>query len=169
MKRSYLHLLIWVAFFLLLSSCTKEDEVNIQEVDDICTKMNDINFMKFCYTKYDVNNDSKVTMTEASAVYEMDISGQGIQSLTGIEYFTNLKIFACSFNELTSLDVSNCINLSRSGCINNLLTTLDVSKCVNLSSLYCEGNPLSIIYMNVKHKDKYFSYPEGAQIEYLDL
>ena len=149
MKRNYLHLLIWVAFFLLLSSCTKENNgiEELKEVEDVCTQMDDINFRNFCYRKFDVNKDGKVSMTEANAVREIYVVEKNIKSLIGIEYFTNLTELRCSANNLTSLDVS---------------------KCINLTVINCTDNPLAIIYMNAKHKNISLYYPEGAYIKYLD-
>ena len=53
-----------------LMSCEKAEDTlpKLEAVDDVCTKMDDINFMKCCYDYFDVNNDGKVSMSEANAV-----------------------------------------------------------------------------------------------------
>ena len=50
---------------------TEETLPELEEVDDVCTKMDDINFMKYCYDNFDVNKDGKVSMPEANAVKEI--------------------------------------------------------------------------------------------------
>ena len=148
MKNTFISFLFLASLSLLLSSCTKENNgIELKEVEDVCTQMDDINFMNFCYTNFDVNKDGKVSMIEANAVREIFVADKNIKSLIGIEYFTNLTELDCTYNELTSLDVS---------------------KCINLTELYCTDNPLTIIYMNAKHKVIYSIYPEGVNIEYLD-
>lgn len=57
--------------------------------------------------------------------------------------FTALEYLYCGSNQLTSLDVSGCVNLTSLNCANNQLTSLDVSGCVNLTSLTCENNQLT--------------------------
>ena len=146
MKNTFISFLFLATLSLLLSSCTK---IELKEVEDVCTQMDDINFRNFCYTNFDVNKDGKVSMTEANAVREIIIYNQNIKSLVGIEYFTNLTKLNCFYNELTSLDVS---------------------KCINLTWLDCTYNPLTILYLNAKHKNIYYQiyHPEGVNIEYLD-
>ena len=53
-----------------LMSCEKAEDTlpKLEAVDDVCTKMDDINFMKYCYDNFDVNKDGKVSMPEANAV-----------------------------------------------------------------------------------------------------
>ena len=55
----------------------------------------------------------------------------------------NLEWFQCMYNQLTSLDVTNCSNLSRFECQYNLLTSLDVSQCPELWWFDCSYNQLT--------------------------
>lgn len=50
--------------------------------------------------------DGTLTEDELQAVTAMDVSNQGIASLKGIEYFTNLESLNCRGNQLTQLDVN---------------------------------------------------------------
>lgn len=102
-------MLIFMGFLL---SCSKEGPIILEDVDDVCEQMNDINFMQFCYENYDVNGDGKVSMIEASAVSEMFIYDRDIKSLIGIEYFANLVCLDCSYNNLTSINLGNNSKLS---------------------------------------------------------
>ena len=96
-------LVCFLATCSLVFSCQKED--TIKEVDDVCTTMDDSNFMKYCYDNFDVNNDGKVSMQEAAAVKYVSCEGRYITSLKGIEYFTTITELVCYKNNLISLDV----------------------------------------------------------------
>ena len=69
----------------------------LPKVDDVCSVMDDISFMRYCYANFDVNEDGKVSMTEANAVNSIDctIIAEKLVSLKGIEYFTNLTSIYC--------------------------------------------------------------------------
>lgn len=51
----------------------------------------------------------------------------------------------CSSNQLTSLDVSDCMALQRLECNENQLISLDVSGCTSLERLEFENNPLTFL------------------------
>ena len=134
----------FIGFFLgllLAVSCQKND--TIKQVDDVCTMMDDIAFMKYCYDSFDVNHDGKVSMEEAKAVTKISVGSRGINSLKGIEYFSNLKQLVCSSNNVSSLDVSGFSQLYSLSCGNNSLSSLSVSKNLVLTELECESNYLT--------------------------
>ena len=87
--------------------------------------------------------DGVLTAEEIPSVEKIDVSNKFISDLTGIEYFTSLKMLYCSSNDLTSLDVSKNTALTELDCSWNLLTSLDVSKNKNLTRLECQDNPLT--------------------------
>ena len=132
-------LLIGIALFLA-SSCEKEN--TLKKVDDVCTKMEDSNFMKYCYDNFDVNKDGMVSMQEAAAVKRISFSSSSTTSLKGIEYFTTITYLYCECI-LTSLDVSKNTQLTELYCFDNNLTSLDVSKNTRLTKLYCDYNNLT--------------------------
>lgn len=123
-----------------VSSC---DKAIMPVVDDVCLQMDDIKFMDYCYTNFDVNHDGKVSMSEAAAVHSIDIKKKGVLSLNGIEYFTALYDLDCSDNYLKSLDVSKNTALEVLYCNSTQLTSLDVSKNTNLYMLECAKNQLT--------------------------
>ena len=57
-------------------------------------------------TSVDGNQDGILTETEATKLTKIDMSGKGVTSLKGIEYFTAITTLYCYTNQLTSLDVS---------------------------------------------------------------
>jgi Leucine-rich repeat (LRR) protein len=84
-----------------------------------------------------------LTEEEIAGVNKINVYRESIQSLKGIEYFTALTYLNCSFNPLTSLDVSKNTALTYLNCNGNQLTLLDVSKNTALTELYCTGNQLT--------------------------
>jgi hypothetical protein len=72
--------------------------------------------------------DGKITESEINNVVNIDVHGQGITSVKGVEFFTALLQLACYENQLTTLDVSENLALKYLWCSNNQLTSLDVSK-----------------------------------------
>lgn len=116
----------------LLCSCEKPDQENpieklppLENVDDVCTKMVDLEFMKYCYENFDVNKDGKVSMLEANA-HSLEISCHTATDFTGIEYFTNLERF-CSKS----------------------VKTVNLSYNKQLKSVNCSYAPLEI--MDLRH------------------
>ena len=152
MKNSSLFIIVLAV--LSLSSCQKGE--SLKRVDDVCSKMEDVNFMKYCYDNYDVNKDGKVSIQEAESVIEMDIRWLDIYSLKGLEYFTNLQKLRCNGNNIAELRITNSKLLTLS-CAQYKLTTLDVSKAVDLRELICKQTGLTKIDLS-----------KNVNLEYLD-
>lgn len=72
----------------------------------------------------------------------MDVSSKDIQSLDGIQYFTNLQTLNCYKNKLSALDVSKNKKLETLYCYDNEIKILNVSNNKNLINLGCRGNKL---------------------------
>lgn len=62
----------------------------------------------------------------AEQVTEISVYNKGINTLAGIEYFTNLESLSCDGNNLTELDLAHSPLLSFLYCSNNNLTELDL-------------------------------------------
>lgn len=113
----------------------------------------------------DTNNDGQIQQSEAEAVLRLDIAGEGISDLEGIQSFLNLEYLRCGSNNITSLeivtqnlnlkglvfehlgltnlDVTQMSNLEELNCHDNALTVLDVSQNSNLETLICNHNQLT--------------------------
>ena len=123
----------------------------LEDTDDVCTKMDDLNFMAYCYENFDVNGDSKVSMIEANAVTTIECNDA--TSFAGLEYFTNLKSFESSsvktadFRYNKSLETIVC---SKSGIesvdlrYNDKLTSIRFSDCELLVDVALPDNLTSI-------------------------
>lgn len=79
---------------------------------DYCEKLEDVEFMRYCYENFDINGDKILSESEANAIRAVNInSKQSIYSVKGIEYFVNLESFqAYNAIALRTLDLSKNTN-----------------------------------------------------------
>ena len=89
--------------------------------------------------------DGVLTELEASLVNTMDVAYGTLQSLKGIEYFTELKSLNCGDNQIATMDLSKNTKLTSLDCHSNQLTSLDVSKCTELTRLECGYNQIATL------------------------
>ena len=99
-------------------------------------------FRQYLKANIDKDGDGYLNDTELN-ITKLDVSGQYIANLKGIEFFPNLEKLYCYNNKLTSLDVSKNPELKELWCTNNKLTSLDVSKNTKLEKLLCDKNQLT--------------------------
>lgn len=80
---------------------------------DYCEKLEDVEFMRYCYEKFDINGDKVLSESEAKAIRAINIdSKQNIYSVGGIEHFVNLESFqAYNATALHTLDLSKNTNM----------------------------------------------------------
>ena len=88
----------------------------------------------------DTYADRLISSAEAEAVSSLDVSRRNISNLTGIEAFVNLEKLNCSYNKLTSLNVSGARNLGYLNCSQNRICSLDISNNTSLVRLYLQNN-----------------------------
>lgn len=103
----------------------------------------DSSFRSFIAQHYDTSPaDGYLSGTELASVTEMDVSSQGISSLTGIESFFSLQKLNCSDNALRELklDFSPLLELD---CSDNQLSTLDLGSESPIEMLTCSNNRLT--------------------------
>jgi len=152
------------------------------------TLIPDTNFeAKLIALEIDDTADGKVLTSNINTLNTLDVSNSSITDLTGIQDFTALINLTCSYNQLTSLDVSKNTQLKSVYSINNKLTSLDVSKNTQLETLhvnnntltkldlgeglinlYCQDNQLSGLDVSKSTLLEYF-YCEKNQITTLDV
>ncbi len=110
------------------------------------TNFPDANFRNFVKQKYGSYSSSNPQITDATleSVEEMDCSGQNIENLKGIEFFTNLKTLNCSNNKLISLSVASNTELTELHCQNNQLRALYIGPNLSkLVSVFCYDNQMN--------------------------
>ncbi|MBR6015943.1 MAG: hypothetical protein IK067_02280, partial [Prevotella sp.] len=123
-----------------LATFTAQAQVVLNE-----TNFPDANFRASLAAKLGINEGDEITAEKIAKTTFLSVSNESIADLTGIEHFTALTSLGCSYNQLTSLDVSKNIALTSLACNKNQLTSLDVSKNTALTMLYCEYNQLATL------------------------
>ena len=84
--------------------------------------------------------DGRLSKAERDAVTTISIDNQNCTDLTGIAYFANLTTLRCQHNGLKELNLKDNEKLTELNCSYNQLTTLDVSKNAKLRILECNNN-----------------------------
>ena len=131
--------LLFVLAALLFTQCEK-DEPNPE------VTIPDNNFLNAIIERgIDTDGDSIISYAEAAEVTFLSVWSDDISDMTGIEAFINLDTLRCSFNQLTTLDVSNNTSLLELSCYTNQLSALDVSNNTALEYLECGQNQLSTL------------------------
>ncbi|MBR1709127.1 MAG: leucine-rich repeat domain-containing protein [Clostridia bacterium] len=105
----------------------------------------DTNFRNYVKEFCDDDRNLCFTTDEIDQINGIFVSGLDIQSLQGIEYFSNLFELDCSYNQLTSLDVSKNPKLEYINCEFNPLESLDVRQNVDLQKLRIRDTDISEI------------------------
>ena len=111
--------------------------------------------------------DGVLTEDEVAGVTTINVMAKRIQSLKGIEYFTELITLDCIGNQLTELDVTECTKLTELDCSWNQLPLLDVSKNTALKELNCQGNQLTELNLlkNIELEDLACNYNQLTSLD----
>lgn len=117
---------------------TKKGNINIP----------DPNFKAYCVENFDKDDDEEISYTEALLINYCHCGNRKIKSMTGIEFFSNLKQLSCDNNLIDSLDLSYNPALDYLDCGYNKLTFLDVRNCSALFSIQCNNNQLTTVDVN---------------------
>ncbi|MFA9378870.1 MAG: DUF5722 domain-containing protein [Lachnotalea sp.] len=101
-------------------------------------------FRTYITNHYDIDENQKLSQDEISQVENIDVSNMDIEDLSGIEYFTNIEYLYCNDNKLQSLNLNSLVNMTVLNCSYNHLTSIDLSKCSSLISLDSSNNAFAI-------------------------
>jgi hypothetical protein len=131
---------------------------------DITAAFTDRNFLAAVRESLGKEAIEPIYANEVAAVTELDVSGRGVASLNGLEYFISLRYLSCEdnliedldlarlpelrglrcqYNRLTSLDFTGNKFLEELNCANNQITAINVLGCDNLFTLVCRNNALA--------------------------
>lgn len=171
---------------MLLTGCSKDDDNEtpglppLPDPDDVCSCMDDVVFMQYCYENFDVNKDGKVSKTEANAVTKIDLgyiynhqSAYDVKTLTGIGYFPNLEIINCyKCDRLTTVDLSHNLKItviqnhafySSSFSLESIFLPSSVKRIGEdafyfFSTLYCAALTPPDISHNTFPSDRFYTY-----------
>ena len=100
----------------------------------------------------DTNHDNEISFEEAALVTHIEVINQEIESLVGIEHFTNLESLICYRNSIPNLDLSKNTKLTYLSCHNNQLAALDLSENTKLTYLDCSDNQLNTLDLSDNSK-----------------
>lgn len=89
--------------------------------------------------------DGLLTEEELADIRAINVAGQNLTSLQGIEVFFALESLDCQNNRLTELDVRQNRELKYLHCAFNRIRSLDVSGLEKLISLVCENNGMTAL------------------------
>ena len=112
---------------------------------NVTADFTDPNFLAAVRTALGKGVSDPIYDTDVASVKELDVSEKDISDLAGIEYFSALTILDCSYNYLTTLDISSNTSLLTLNCYYNRLTTLDISSNTALEVLTCGSNRLTTL------------------------
>ncbi|HBD26054.1 T9SS type A sorting domain-containing protein [Flavobacterium sp.] len=130
---------LYFLFFLIIGFLGNAQIVNIP----------DANFKaRLISLGVDTNNDGNIQLNEAHQLTYLDIGGQNINDLTGINNFINLTFLESSGNNLSTLNITGLLNLVNLRCYNCNLTSLNLINLPNLRSLHCYANNLTTINLS---------------------
>ena len=105
----------------------------------------DENFRDYVAEEWDKNHDKYFSPSEIANAKWISCDNKEISNLKGIEFFTNIWLLECYYNNLTTIDLSHNKNLSYINCHHNQLNELDVSGLPLLETFYCGHNALPSI------------------------
>ena len=121
----------------------------------------DQNFRNYVAGQWDTNGDNYFSPNEIAAAKWITCDNKEISSLKGIEFFTEIWLLECYYNNLTTIDLSHNKKLSKINCIYNKLEELDVSELPLLEEFACDGNKLQSIDVSKNKQLKDFSCKEN--------
>ena len=118
-------------------------------------------------TAIDINNDGEIQVSEALLIYKLNFFATGFTNLTGIEMFTNLKYFSVLDYTLSSIDISNNLNLKNLSIACPSLLTLNLGN-VELVNLSVNNSSLLSLDLSNTSTLKHLSV-QDAPISAIDL
>lgn len=99
----------------------------------------------------DTNGDNEIQVSEALQISSISTAygaENTIQSFQGLEFFTNLREFQSIQSQITSINLTNNVNLTKLDVRSNNLTTLNLETNVNLKYLYIRDTQIATIVYN---------------------
>ena len=127
-----------------IETLLKDDSAVIKYVGEgeLPISFADEKFKAYLIRHFDKDGDGEIIQAEALSIANIDCSNLGIESLSGIEYLTNLTSLICDGNELTSLPIQRNIKLGLLYCSDNSLSSIDLTGLVGLKHLICRRNQI---------------------------
>ena len=121
-------LLLLLASFSVEAQIINIPDANFKEKLLEANNSNEIAFSETLdFIKIDINENGEIEEEEAAQVYGLNVMNSNITSLVGLEFFINLRDLACSYNPITSLDLSSFDFFSNVTCDNTLVENVELT------------------------------------------
>ena len=140
-----------VSFSLSVDSSDLIEYVSAEAPADITANAVDPDFRAYLLENFDTNGDDALSGEEAAAITEIDITGMGITSIEGVEYFfmPNVQILKVADNDLTMIDLVDFQKIEELYCSNNQIAgEWDFSNCPNIRIIEADHNQLTSISLS---------------------
>ena len=139
----------------------------------------DETFRKYVAEKFDRNNDGFLDDEELNSVREVNVSGMGIVTLRGIEFFPNLEKLSCASyrgddelwreNHIEVLDLSYNTKIREVDAGTNCITSINLTNCKRLESLWLYANGVEILDLSDCPNLKELNVQKNWDLKSLDL
>ncbi|EIM8287663.1 class 1 internalin InlJ [Listeria monocytogenes] len=103
----------------------------------------DDNFASEVAAAFEMQATDTISEEQLATLTSLDCHYSSIADMTGIEKLTGLTKLICTYNNITTLDLSQNTNLTYLACDSNKLTNLDVTPLTKLTYLNCDTNKLT--------------------------
>ncbi|PDB20878.1 internalin, partial [Listeria monocytogenes] len=103
----------------------------------------DDNFASEVAAAFEMQATDTISEEQLATLTSLDCHNSSIADMTGIEKLTGLTKLICTYNNITTLDLSQNTNLTYLACDSNKLTNLDVTPLTQLTYFDCSVNPLT--------------------------
>ena len=154
--------LLFILFILCFNINLKSQSVSITYVPDDAFEQALVDLGLDTLPLNDFVFDSAI-----DTVLHLNVSGKGIYDLSGIESFTMLEILNCEVNALSSIDLSNNLNLQKLYAHYNAIDNLDLSNNSNLDYIRVNNNQIDTLLLN--NPNVTFLNVQSNNIEELNL
>ena len=134
---------------LKLCNYTVYTDAPSENIGNIGALFPDTHFATYVKENIDANHDGWLGMIEALITMELNLTGLGIEDLTGIEYLDHIQTLNCSGNNIKEAVLDSFPYLSSISMQNNPdLKRLKLSYCPALRSLDCSNNTLASLELS---------------------
>lgn len=113
--------------------------------------------------------NGQVFTADINTITNLNVNYSGISDLTGIEDFIALEDLQAVDNIITSLDISNLVDLKILYLDGNNLNSLDISQNLKLTILRIRGNQISGVYNTTNNTDLIELWCQNNKITGLDI
>ena len=139
-----------IAYTMGISS----DMIKYKETEapaDVTANAVDPNFRAYLLENFDTDGNDALSGEEAAAITEIDITGLGITSIEGVEYFfmPNITVLKLADNQLTSIDLVDFKGIEELYCSNNQIAgDWNFSNNPDLRILEADHNQLTTLSLS---------------------